>query len=101
MNKCQTEFASLSKAVYAEAKVFCMTYGYDPTKCIDWEILGDQEHHIDTILKLPTSSSVLYSSLTLMLLLSKMFLNIFSPFSKVMELLLSNIWQTKVYILQN
>ncbi len=42
MNKCQADFAALSKAVRAEAKVFCMTYGNDATECLEWEILGDQ-----------------------------------------------------------
>ncbi len=53
MSKCQSEFAALSKAVRVEAKVFCMTYGNDPTECFDWEILGDQEHHIDAIFTPP------------------------------------------------
>jgi hypothetical protein len=30
--------------------------------CFDWEILSDQEHHIDTIFVQPTSSNVVESS---------------------------------------
>jgi hypothetical protein len=62
MNKCQADFAALSKAVHAEAKVFCMTYGNDPTECFYWEILGDQEHHIDTVFMPPSSSNVVNTS---------------------------------------
>jgi hypothetical protein len=50
INKChQAEFAALSKAVYAE-------------ECFDWEILGDQEHHIDTNFTPATSSNIINSS---------------------------------------
>jgi hypothetical protein len=58
MNKCQAEFAALSKAVHAEATVFQMTYGENPSNCLDWEILGYQEHHIDNAFIPPTSSNV-------------------------------------------
>jgi hypothetical protein len=39
MNKCQAEFAALSKAICAEAKVFCMTYGNDTTECFNQSII--------------------------------------------------------------
>ena len=61
MNKCQADFAALSKDVRAEAKVFEMTYGKNPSECLQWEILGDQEHHIDNAFVPPTSSDVVNS----------------------------------------
>jgi len=62
MVKCQAEFAKLSKEVLAEATVFTMTYGSKEAEFIDWEILGDQEYHYDTIFRPPTSSNVVSSS---------------------------------------
>ena len=55
MAKCQAEFAKLNKKVRAEAeaKVFTMTYGNNEGECFDWEILGDQEYHIDCDFKSP------------------------------------------------
>ncbi len=91
MNKCQAEFAALSKAVEAEPKVFCMTYG---TKYFDWDILDDQEHHFDTVFKPPTSYNVVSSSFDCDAPLKNYFLNIF-PSVKGHTLLLTNIWQTQ------
>jgi hypothetical protein len=60
--KISPMITSLSKAVCAEAKVFCTTYGNDPTEFFDWEILGNQENHIDKVFMPPTSSNVVNSS---------------------------------------
>ena len=95
MNNCQAEFAALSKAVHAEAKVFCMTYGKDPNECYEWEIRGDQEHHIDTKFTPPTSSNIVNSSFDLSAPMEKNFFACIYPSVKVMQLLLINIWQSQ------
>jgi hypothetical protein len=58
MAKCQADFDKLSKQVCAEAKVFTMTYGSNKDEFIDWEILGDQEYHYDTVFRPPNSANV-------------------------------------------
>jgi hypothetical protein len=61
MVKCQAEFAKLASEVRAEAKVFTMTYGNNENECFDWDILGDQEYHIDCDFKPPDTSKVISS----------------------------------------
>ena len=59
MNRCQQEFAKLSKTTLVMAKVFTMTYGKGEADCVDWQILGDMEYHYDTDFKPPMSSNVI------------------------------------------
>jgi hypothetical protein len=39
-----------------------MTYGSKEDELIDWEILGDQECHYDTVFRPPNSSNIISSS---------------------------------------
>jgi len=64
MAKCQADFDKLIKEVCAEAKVFTMTYGSKEDEFIDWEILGDQEYHYDTVFRPPNSLNIISSYFT-------------------------------------
>ena len=63
MLQSQREFAAVEKGILKSAKVFTMKYGEGgPEDYIEWEVLGDQEHHRDTTFSPPTSSNVIHTN---------------------------------------
>jgi hypothetical protein len=55
-----------------------MTYGNNEGECFDWEILGDQEYHMDHNFKSPDASKVISSSVNFANSIQENFLNTFS-----------------------
>ena len=62
MLKSQREFAALGKETLKSSKKFTMRYGVLPEESIDWDILGDTEHHHDMEFQPPTSARVVTSN---------------------------------------
>jgi len=59
MAKSQQDFAALDKEIWKDAKVFTMFYGIGADDFINWEILRDAEHHIDTDFVPPSDTNVM------------------------------------------
>jgi len=62
MLKSQREFAALGKETLKSSNKIMMRYGVLPEESIDWDILGDTEHHQDMEFQPPTSARVVTSN---------------------------------------
>ncbi len=95
MNKCQAEFAALTKAVCAEARYFAWPMEMIQPNNSTGKFLVMKNTILIPFLCHPFLLMLLTHLLTLMLLSSNTFLTIFPPMSKVMQLSLTNILQTQ------